>query len=266
MVKNNPSISVIIPAYKQERTIKKDIESITRVLEGLKNRYEIIVVIDGKVDNTYQKVKKINKKNLRVLTFEENKGKGQAVRFGMSKARGDIVAFIDAGMDINPRGIPLLLEHFKWYNADVIVGSKVHAASKVNYPWQRKILSWGYRMLVYVLFGLKIRDTQVGLKLFRKKVLKDVLPRLLVKTYAFDIEILAVANRLNYRRIYEGPVELDFRYSSSITSKNFWSIIFKMLWDTAAVFYRLRILKYYDTKHTRKWKYDKESNLRMNLP
>jgi hypothetical protein len=132
------------------------------------------------------------------------------------------------------------------------VGSKLHPVSKVRYPFARLVLSWGYRTLVKILFGLSLRDTQVGIKLFRKKVIRDVLPRLLVKTYAFDIEILAVSYYLGYKRIYEAPIELDFAGMSSITSKSFWQVILHMLWDTLAVFYRLKIRRYYTGKNWEK--------------
>jgi murein DD-endopeptidase MepM/ murein hydrolase activator NlpD len=161
-------------------------------------------------------------------------------------AKGDIIGFIDAGMDINPKGISMLLEHFYWYDADIVVGSKLHPVSKVNYPNSRRILSRGYRFLTRVLFGFKVRDTQVGLKLFKRDVVKKVLPKLLVKKYAFDIEFLAVAYRKGFTRIYEAPVEITFNNASNITSKSFWRIVGRMVWDTAAVFYRLKILHYYD--------------------
>jgi hypothetical protein len=164
----------------------------------------------------------------------------------MSRAKGDIIGFIDAGMDINPKGISMLLEHFYWYDADIVVGSKLHPVSKVNYPNSRRILSRGYRFLTRVLFGFKVRDTQVGLKLFKRDVVKKVLPKLLVKKYAFDIEFLAVAYRKGFTRIYEAPVEITFNNASNITSKSFWRIVGRMVWDTAAVFYRLKILHYYD--------------------
>lgn len=257
-------LSIIVPAYKQEKTIKKDIEKIENVMGQLRYDYEIIVVVDGFVDNTFKNAKKIKSPKVIVIGYQHNHGKGYAVRFGMAKAKGSIVAFIDAGMDLNPNGISILLEYFEWHNADVIVGSKLHSASKVNYPTQRKILSFGYRLLVKLLFGLNIKDTQVGMKFFRRKVLEDVLPRLLVKEYAFDIEILAVAYRLKHRRIYEAPVELEFKNSSTITSANFWKIIFHMLSDTFAVFYRLRLLRYYDDSNKRKWKFDPELNFRVN--
>lgn len=258
--------SIVVPAYKQEKTIKEDLLHLLKALRHFPMKYEIIVVVDGKVDKTEQKVKSIKSRKIICTAYRTNKGKGHAVRYGMGKARGNIIAFIDAGMDLNPNGLSMLLEHFKWYNADIIVGSKLHPVSKVNYPWWRKILSFGYRMLVRILFGLSIRDTQVGIKVFRREVLEKVLPRLLVKTYAFDIEILAVAYSLGYKRIYEAPVELEFNESSSISSGGFWNVIFLMLWDTLAVFYRLKILHYYSDDNKRLWKFDRQLNYKVNLP
>ena len=186
-------ISLVIPTYKQEKVIIREIDLLYQVLRQLPYDFEIIVVVDGFVDNTYTLLKKLRRPYLKVIGYEENKGKGYAVRFGMMQGTGDIVGFIDGGMDIHPTSIPMVLNHFLWYNADIVIGSKLHPVSQVNYPIGRKILSWGYRSLIRVMFGLRIRDSQVGLKLFRKRVVDDVLPRLLVKHFAFDIEVLAVA-------------------------------------------------------------------------
>ena len=164
------------------------------------------------------------------------------------EARGDVVGFIDAGMDLDPSEISVALDLMDLKKADVIVGSKLHPDSKVNYPLSRKILSWGYRTLTFILFGFKIRDTQVGLKFFKKKTAKEVFSRIIIKRFAFDVEVLAVAYALGYTKIYEAPIKLNFRGASSITSSSLWKIISLMLWDTAAVFYRLRILHYYNRR------------------
>ena len=261
---NRQLISLIIPAYKQEKTIKEDIYNIQKSLNESKYKYEMIVVVDGMLDKTYEQAKSINDSKIKVYKYEENKGKGFAVRFGSTKAKGDIIGFIDAGMDIRAHGISMVLEHFSWYNADIIIGSKLHPVSKVTYPFQRKVLSWGYRLVTRILFGLSIKDTQVGMKFFRKAVLRDILPRLLVKTYAFDIEMLAVAHHLGYTRIYEAPVELEFNGASSITSKSFWKVISLMFWDTLAVFYRLKLIHYYDNSNKKNWKYDPQLHLKVN--
>lgn len=262
-------ISVIVPSYRQEKTIVRDLHRIKDILDKLRYPTELICVVDGKVDATFKKAANFakNSANIKVIGYETNKGKGYAVRFGMAESKGDIVGFIDSGMDLNPNGLAMLLEHFEWYNADVIVGSKRHPVSKVDYPWQRKILSMGYQSLVFLLFGLKIRDTQVGMKFFKREVLEKVLPRLLVKAFAFDVEILAVSNYLGYKRIFEAPIDVTLRFggTSTVTSKAFIRVVFAMLKDTLAVFYRLKILKYYSDKNKRKWIFDPELNFRINV-
>ena len=262
--KGQQQLSIIVPAYKQEKTIKKDLQRIEDVLKQIRYDYEIICVIDGRIDKTFENAKKVRSRKIKVVGYDENKGKGHAVRYGMVRTKGDPVAFIDAGMDLDPNGLSMLLEHFEWYNADIIVGSKRHPVSKVSYPWQRRILSIGYQILVKLLFGLNVRDTQTGMKFFRRKVLKDVLPRLLVKKHAFDVELLSVANRLGYNRIFEAPIEIDpkkFKFSSTIGRK----VIRDMLVDTLAVFYRLKILRYYDDHNKRKWKHDPDLNFKVNI-
>lgn len=238
-------LSLVVPAYKQQRTIFKDITNLNSILSQLFKRYEIIVVVDGIVDNTLKNVKKIKSHNIKTYSYKNNQGKGHAVKYGMLKAKGDVIGFIDAGMDINAAGISILLNSMLWKDADIIVGSKLHPESKVNYPVFRKILSWGYRALTHLMFGFNVCDTQVGLKFFKRQVVRAVFPKLIVKTFAFDIEILAIANSLGFTRIYEGPVELNFNKVSTITSGNFWVTVFLMLWDTMAVFYRLKLIRYY---------------------
>lgn len=238
-------ISVIVPAYKQEKTIKQDLKRIQSTLEETNYDYEIICVTDGQVDGTYQKAKELESPKIRVVGYQENKGKGHAVRYGMKKSKGSLVAFLDAGMEIDPAGLNLLLDHMFWYQSDIIVGSIRHSASKVKgYPLKRKILSWGYHTLTRILFGLRITDCQRGIKVFKREVLEDTLERLLVKAYAFDIEMLAVAKRLGYKNIHDGPVEMDARKMeySNVKPWTIWS----MLRDTLAVFYRLNILHYYE--------------------
>lgn len=241
-------LSIIVPSFKQEKTILKNIQTLEKAMSPIGVPYEIIIVIDGLVDNTHKKLVNINSKKIKVFYYEENIGKGFAVRYGMLKATGDVIGFIDAGFDIRPEGISMLLNHMLWYNADIIVGSKLHPVSKVEYPFLRKVLSWGYRTYTHILFGFKVKDTQVGIKLFKRKVVRDVFPRLLVKEFAFDVEILAVAYSRGYRRIYEAPIMLDFKGMSTIASKGFWNVIVKMMWDTMAVYYRLKLTNYYNTR------------------
>lgn len=256
-------LSVIVPAYSEDKIIEKSLSHINKVLDQIRYDYEIIVVVDGN-EKTLKAARKVKLKKVKVYGYSQNYGKGYAVRYGMARAKGDLIAFIDAGMDIDPNGISMILEHMEWYKADIIIGSKRHPASEIYYPLQRRLLSFFTQAIVWMLFGLKVRDTQVGLKIFRRKVLEEVLPRLLLKRFAFDIELLAVARHLGFNKIYEAPVKLSHRFPSAV--KIFGpNGIWKAFLDTLAVFYRLRILRYYDDSNKRKWRYDPELNFRVNV-
>lgn len=253
MAKNKQIISIVVPAYKQEKTIKRDLENIISVLdEGLPAiyDYEIICVVDGQLDKTETEAKKVRSKKLKVKSYGDNHGKGYAVRTGMKYAKGELISFLDAGMDISPKGIMMLMAHMEWYKADIVVGSKRHPVSRVNYPFKRKLYSMGYHLLIRIFFSLPLSDTQSGIKIFKREVVDAIFPRLLVKDYAMDIEMLAVAKYLGFDRIYEAPIEVTFNKATSAIS---WKTVYKMLWDTLAVFYRLRIKHYYDEKNKKNW-------------
>lgn len=257
-------LSVIVPVYKQEKTIKQDLKNIQKALEQIRYDYEVIAVIDGKVDRSFSEAKKIKSAKINAIGYQDNHGKGYAVRYGMARAKGDPVVFIDAGMEIDPNGIAMLLEHMEWYNADIIVGSKRHPASLVNYPFQRRIISFFYQFFVRLFTGLNVRDTQAGLKIFRRQVLEKVLPRLLVKRYAFDLEMLTVAHQLGFRRIFEAPIKLEYNFKDA-THATTYNEMKKALIDTLAIIYRLRIIRYYDDSNKRRWRYDSDLNFRVNI-
>lgn len=253
-------LSVIIPAYRQAKTIVRDVKRIEAALQQIRYPHEIIVIVDGYGDGTYRALKRTSlSRHIKATVYMKNQGKGYAVRHGMERATGDYIAFIDAGMEIDPNGISMLLEHMVWYNADVIVGSKRHPVSMVAYPPVRRVLSFIHQFLARFLFRLKVRDTQAGLKVFKRKVLKKVLPRLLEKRYAFDLEILSVAYRLGFRRIYEAPIKLKYRLEDMTHAASLKTIYFYCL-DVLAIFYRLYILNYYDDS---RWVRNKPKSLRF---
>ena len=243
-------LSLIIPAYNKEKTIVDNIRGIQAVLENIRYDYEMIVVVDGQVDNTLQVLKKTKIPKLRIFAYKENRGKGYAIRVGMHKSKGDYIMFIDSGFEIDPNGISMLLEHMEWYEADIIVGSKRHAASQVNYSLLRRILSLGYYWLVKILFQVNVKDTQAGIKIFKKTVLQRLLPRLVEKKFAGDLEMLVAAKQLGYKRIYEAPIKLDYTFAS-VTDAATLKSIYGILYDTLSIFYRTYILQYYK-KRSRK--------------
>ncbi len=106
-------LSLIVPAYKQEKTIIEDVENLDKVLSSFSYRHEIIVVVDGFLDNTFEKAKTLESKTVKVIGYKKNQGKGYAVRYGILKAQGDIIGFIDAGMDLETSEISIASTHAK---------------------------------------------------------------------------------------------------------------------------------------------------------
>ena len=253
-------LSLIVPVYKQEKIIVRNIRQLQRALNTTHHKWELIIVVDGNVDGTWAKLKEAKIKNITCFSYEENRGKAYAIRLGMSKAKGDYVMFIDSGMEIDPNGISMLLEHMKWYDADIIVGSKRHLASHVKYTLERKIYSYGYYYLVKLLFGIKIRDTQAGIKLMKKDVLKKVYPRMIEKKFAGDLELLVIAKMLGYKKIFEAPIKLNYQFSNTSSAATIKGVV-NIFVDTLAIFYRRYILQYYKKSHK---KFKTPIDLRIN--
>jgi glycosyltransferase involved in cell wall biosynthesis len=237
------SISVVMPAYNEAPHILDNLREVVLAVEDYD--YEIIVVDDGSQDLTYHEALKFvapDPARVRVVRYDENLGKGNALMCGSWFARGDYVVFLDADMDLHPSQLPKFFAIMDRTAADVVIGSKRHPDSKVDYPFIRRVYSAVYYTIIRLMFGLPIKDSQTGLKIFRSEVLQRVLPRILVKRFAFDIEVLANAHRLGYS-IADGPVTLQFRRTvGRIRTKD----VLNILTDTLAIYYRMYVLHYYD--------------------
>jgi glycosyltransferase involved in cell wall biosynthesis len=238
-------LSVIVPAYREGPRIYNNLLKLLAELDQMRIDYEVIVVSDGNTDETVTEAERVGSPRVKVLSYAANRGKGYALGYGVNHAAGRLVTFIDADMELDPRDIGPFVELMENAQADIVIGSKRHPQSKVRYPAFRRFESFAYQVLIRVLFNLNVRDTQTGHKLFRRQVLADVVPLLAVKRFAFDLELLVVAQHIGYRRVVEAPIRLDFQFNSTVRP----SSVFSILWDTAAIFYRLRILRYYDRRH-----------------
>src|SRR3990167_2823446 len=124
-----PLLSVIIPTYKQEKTITSDLKRVLDCLHQAKINFELIVVVDGAMDDSFQVAKKVKDARIKVYQLEKNHGKGYAIRYGMARSKGQALAFIDAGMEINPEGLVTLMNLLEIQKADIVVGSKRHPES-----------------------------------------------------------------------------------------------------------------------------------------
>ncbi len=242
----NKKISIIIPAYECEDQIGRTVGQIEEVLKQITNAYELLVIIDGKDYEIYNKVAGIDSENIKIFHYEVNRGKGFAVKLGFEKSEGEIVGFIDGGGDISPSAIKSAIHALELENCDIVCGSKVHPDSKVqNYSILRKSFTVGYNRLVKVLLGINYKDTQTGLKFFRKEVIEKVLPFLVINKFAFDAELLAVADLFGYKKHTDIPIEIVFKgKSNAATVKS----IITMFIDTVNISYRIRIRRSYQRK------------------
>ena len=236
-----PEVSLIIPTYNGGPKLRDVVASATRTLQRLERSYEVIVVSDGTTDGSVRYLGQTDD-HVHLVHYEKRHGKGIALRVGMTRARGRYVAFMDGDGDLNAEELIEFLALMDLYEPDMVIGSKRHPLSTVSYPISRRMMSWGYQQLVRILFGLNVRDTQTGMKLIRRDVLDSVLPRMLEKRYAFDLEFLVVARRLGFSRVFEAPVRIDYGFSSTISPR----AVVRILLDTAAIFYRRYILRFYD--------------------
>jgi glycosyltransferase involved in cell wall biosynthesis len=237
-------LSVVVPAYREGPRIYMNLQRLLNELDQLDTDYEVVVVSDGNTDATAAEAERVGSDRIKVLEYPVNRGKGFALSHGVDQSTGLLVTFIDADMELNPAEIKNFIELLHERHADIVIGSKRHRLSRVHYPVFRRLQSFVYQLVIRLLFDVGVRDTQTGLKLFRREVLADVLPLLAVKQFAFDLELLVVARHLGYTRVVEAPIELSYQFSSTISPR----AVFKILWDTAAIYYRLHITHYYERR------------------
>jgi O-antigen/teichoic acid export membrane protein len=237
-------LTVVVPYYNPGSLLVPTIERLLSVLDASGASYEVIAVSDGSTDGSDRELDEAlpGRPRLTNVVLADNQGKGAALRVGLAKGHGRYLGFIDADGDLDP----ILLDSFQTmvglYSPDIILGSKRHPLSEVEYPFLRRVYSWGYQQVVRIGFRLNIRDTQTGIKLIRRDVLSAVLPRMVEKRFAFDLELFVIARRLGYKRFLEAPIRLRHQFTSTVS----WRSVYRSLLDTMAIWYRLRILHFYD--------------------
>jgi len=239
-------LSVVMPVYNLSATIEENLVATAALFDSHSVRAELVPVDDGSADGTADAIRRAADRQYSHVVFkpvfcERNGGKGAALKAGFAASTGEYVMLLDGDLDIHPKQTPWFFEQVAKNGADIVVGSKRHRRSIVQYPWHRRVVSWVYFTLVRMFIGLPLTDTQTGMKLFRRQVLGDALARMLVKTYAFDLELLAIAHERG-AKIAEAPVVIRFGNKFGALSP---TTVKTMALDSLAVFYRLRLLKYY---------------------
>lgn len=182
-------VSIIIPCYNEENIIEDSVNQICEIMDNTKFSYEIIFVDDKSKDRTVEKINRIiANRNMRAIFHDENEGRGKSVTDGIQIAKGDIVGFIDIDLEIHARYIPSLVLAIK-NGADVATAWRIYKF-KVS-RLLRFIASKGYNFLVRNFLGVRLKDTETGLKLFNRNKLLPILEKIESKHWFWDTEIMS---------------------------------------------------------------------------
>lgn len=216
-------LSVVIPAYNEEKRLPKTLADIDKYLSKQSYNYEIVVVNDGSKDRTVEVTKSLMPgiNNLRIVDYKENHGKGYVVRLGMLEAKGRYRLFTDADNSTSINQVEKMWPFFE-KGFDIVIGSRDVKGAVLDPPQPpaRIFLGETFGFLTNLLVGTwGIADTQCGFKGFSQKAAEDIFPRCKINRFAFDPEMLMIAKRLGYK-IKEVPVNWKNDPNSKVKFKS----------------------------------------------
>lgn len=236
-----PLLSIVIPAYNEEQRLGKTLSETLQYLTAQNHASEIIVVDDGSRDRTVEiaqsfQVQANEQCALRVLQNPGNRGKGYAVRNGMMHARGEVHLFFDADLATPLDQIPKVVQPILQNEYDVVFGSRAlqEAVIQVEQSFLRRLRGRGGNLIIQLLTGMDIKDTQCGFKAFRRQASQTVFPLQQIEGFGFDPEILFIANKQGWRW-KETPVVWRHVEGSKVTmlsaSLSVLTEVFKIRWN-----------------------------------
>ncbi len=216
-------ISIVIPAHNEEKNIER---SVTEIADSFRNA-QIIVVCNGCTDRTYEIARGIKRPNVEVINFHEHIGKGGAILEGFKRADGNIVGFVDADGSFGIDEIKKIIENLKKYDAVIASKWKDKNFFEVQSSFTRKIGSRFWNFFVRLLVGIDFKDTQAGLKFFKREVIDSILKEdFICCGFDFDVELLYKIKKMGFKikEVYtpikdSGKSTFNMRYSTKMFSK-----------------------------------------------
>ncbi len=236
-------LSIIIPAYNEEKRIGATLSDMARYLSNQSFSYEIIVVDNNSKDATAHVVRSFQSQMPQLkIVAEHRPGKGRAVIAGMLAAQGEYRLFTDADNSVSLEHLDGMMPYFH-QGYDVVIGSLAVKGARIvrgaEEPWWRVILGKLGNKVIQALAVWGVSDTQRGFKIFTARAAQSIFPRLTIFGWGFDVEVLALARRFGYK-IKEAPVTWNNEPHSKV---NFWSYP-EVLWQTVRIFWNLHTGKY----------------------
>lgn len=230
-------VSVLMPAYNVGAVIAENVARVAKALIGIED-VEIIVCDDGSTDETGRVADEAaaDIDQLVVVHHPQNLGKGAALRTAFERSSRPTVVFLDGDLDLPPEQLPAFLATFYERQVDALVGEKSAAMEDASFPMLRRVLSKIYTSVVALLFRLPVRETQTGLKVFRRDALVDIVPRLTINRFTFDLELLG-------RMVREGSsiegAQVQLAPRAATTGLSFGTLV-EMARDTLLTWWRLQ--------------------------
>jgi dolichyl-phosphate beta-glucosyltransferase len=207
-----PTISLVIPAYNEAARLPQSLRKLTEFSQRFTVPVEVLVVIEKSTDGTVELAREAVAKqtNFRIISNDVQRGKGYAVRTGMLRAAGEFLFYMDADLSIPLDEVLFFMDYFTTHpSVDIIIGNREHAQSRVlsqQSPLRQK-MGRVFNNIIQSLALLEIHDTQCGFKAFRKKAAHELFSRQQLDGFAFDVELLLLAERLGFE-IVDLPVRL----------------------------------------------------------
>ena len=218
-------LSIIIPAYNEEKRIPETLNRIIRYLKKRKINNEIIIVVDKSKDKTLEIIQNYSKKNknIRYIYNPKKSGKGYAVKKGILSSKGNLVLFTDADTSTPITELDKFLPKIK--KSGIVIGSREHKDSNVRKKLLSRVILGNLGNLLLRLFLIKkIKDTQCGFKLFKGDIARELFSLSRIKGFGFDFEIIFLAQKKRYK-IIECPVNWTYCADTKVT----WQSHFKTL-------------------------------------
>lgn len=230
-----PSISLVFPAYNEEDNIVQAVKQAQKVLSRIASPWEVIVVNDGSKDKTGEIINKLSKNDSHVKPIHHptNYGYGAALKSGITAARYDFVFFCDSDLQFDLKELPTFLKLIS--DCDIVVGYR----AKRQDPFHRKFNAWGWKMLIRLVLGLKVKDIDCAFKLFRKEVFETI--KIDAVGAMVNTDILVQSQRYGFE-LKQHPVTHYPRLNGKQTGANF-KVIMKAFRELFSLYKKLKDIK-----------------------
>jgi glycosyltransferase involved in cell wall biosynthesis len=216
MMPEDVFLSIIVPAYNEEKNVSDTLSEMSKYLKGKDFNYEVIVIDDGSSDSTVQKASRFTNdlKNFKIIESTPNKGKGYVLKKAMLQAGGEFVMFMDADSSVSIKELENFLPLLKG-DSDVYIASRRIPGAKVSVPFKREILGKIYLTLAKMFLGINVNDVNCGFKVFKREAAKNIFSRQVMNDWSFDAEDLFLAAKFGYK-VKEIPVEWVYKSTSKV--------------------------------------------------